>query len=351
MGRTHTDCTSKCHRLNRHQLIERSPRRMFANSGTLPPPRSAREGITTLPFSVRATDIVKHIVNVDSRFRDTPQLNTQSNFYFTLLSPIRNVLRIRITSVEFPNNYYIFTATRKNTTITILYTKAGVSMAATIVIPDGNYNAADMLSILGTAIASNTDLTNLLKLKVTFNGSTGQFTFSSDISFTVDTATGGYDRPFDYGLGYQLGFSRGLHDSIGTGPYTVSSDGCANFAGDNYLFLQINDLNCVTNTVSVYDTSWLQSRRQQHSFSALAKIILRQPKTYMAFDDYAGQHAKEFVFTAPADLTRLHIRVLDAYGEEIGLCTNQFSFSVEVLEVRNLAVYDAIRDSLLSLTD
>jgi hypothetical protein len=41
---------------------------------------------------------------------------------------------------------------------------------------------------------------------------------------------------------------------------------------------------------------------------------------------------------------------MDAYGQIMDLCSSQFSFSVEVLEVRNLALYDAIRDSLLTLT-
>lgn len=321
----------------------------------IPAPRSAREGITTLPFHVRATDVVRHVVSIDSRFRDTPQLNSQSDFYYTLLAPIRNVLRVRITSVEFPNNYYIFSTARKNTTITILYTNAAsVPSAATITIPDGNYNAIEMMDILNTAIASNTDLSTWLNLSVTFNGNNGQFTFTSTSTpsrpFTIDTATGSWDRPFDYGLGYNLGFSRGLHPASSTAPYTVISDGCASFAGDNYFFLQVNDLECVKQTVSVYDSTWLQSRRQQNEFTALAKIVIREPKNYMSFDDYASQHAKEYVFTTPADLTRLRIRVLDAYGQVMDLCMSQLSFSLEILEVRNLAVYDAIRDSLLTLT-
>ncbi len=315
-------------------------------------PRSAREGVTTLPFHVRATDVVRHIVNVDSRFRDTPQLNTQADFYYTLLSPIKNILRVRVSSIEFPNNYYIFTRGRKNTTITILYTNPlAVPTSATITIPDGNYNASDMVAALTAAIASNSDLSTWLGLQVTFNGSNGKFTLNGIKTFTIDTATGGWDRPFDYGLGSQLGFSRGLHVAGALSPpFTVSSDGCANFAGDNYFFLQVNDLECVKQTVSVYDSTWLQSRRQQNEFTALAKVVIREPKNYMSFDDYAGHHAKEFVYTAPADLTRLRIRILDAYGEVLDMCTNQFSFSLEILEVRNMAVYDAIRDSLLTLT-
>ena len=81
-------------------------------------------------------------------------------------------------------------------------------------------------------------------------------------------------------------------------------------------------------------------------FNALAKVVLREPKNYMAFDDYASQHVKEVVFPSPIDLTRLHIQVLDPYGEIMDLCSSQISFSIEVLEVRNASLYNTIRESM-----
>jgi hypothetical protein len=328
--------------------------------------RSAREGITSIPFNVRATDVVRHIVNVDSRFRDTPQITPPSDYYFSLLSPIKNVLRVRITSIEIPNNYLFFTQKRKNVTLTFTY--GGLpATAASITIPDGNYTPDEMVTLLTEAF-SGIDISGMA---VTYNSSTGAFSFTAAAPFAIDTITTaattsstaasaascsanttGWDRPFDYGLGYYLGFSRGLHASFGPveGTYTVTSDACANFSGDHYLFLRVNDYAGVNQTVSVYDSTFLPERRQRNEFTALAKVVLREPKNAVIFDDYAGQHIKEFVFPAPTDLSRLHIQVMDAYGQIMDLCSSQFSFSVEVLEVRNLALYDAIRDSLLTLT-
>ncbi len=42
----------------------------------------------------------------------------------------------------------------------------------------------------------------------------------------------------------------------------------------------------------------------------------------------------------------MRVRVLDPYGEVVDMCTAQFSFSLEVLEIRNPLVYNAVRDSL-----
>ena len=66
----------------------------------------------------------------------------------------------------------------------------------------------------------------------------------------------------------------------------------------------------------------------------------------MTFDDNAGQHTKEVVFNAPRDLLRFHVQLLDDYGDVVDMCSAQFSVSLEVMEVRNPSLFDAVRDSM-----
>jgi hypothetical protein len=66
----------------------------------------------------------------------------------------------------------------------------------------------------------------------------------------------------------------------------------------------------------------------------------------MAFDDYASEHAKEVVFKAPQNISRLHIQILDPYGEEIELVGTNHSISIEILEIQNMTLYNSIRESL-----
>jgi hypothetical protein len=186
-----------------------------------------------------------------------------------------------------------------------------------------------------------TTLTEIFKrehltwLTVSFDPLTGHFSFTGKQKFAIDTTYNSFDRPFDYGLGFNLGLTYACHISIEVNDsWIVTSDQCAYFSGDQYVLLKVNNFECVSHQTG------------DQRIGALAKIVLRDPKNFMTFDDYASQHAKEVTFTAPVDLTRFHIQLYDAYGYLLDMCASQFSFSMEILEVRNSSMYDTIRDSL-----
>lgn len=314
-------------------------------------PTPARGDILSVPFHIRANDVTRHIINVDSRFRDAPNVYSAADFYFGLLSPVRNVLRVRITSVELPNNYFFFTKSRKNVSFRVRYSAGGTDYVRDVTLVDGNYTADgpdgdSMVAVLNAIFATYLPQ---ITLTVSFSIINGSFKFTGSIPFSIDTTWNSKDRPLDYGLGYYMGYTRGVHSSAlnpVTSKYELTSDICAYFSGDNYVFLSLNDFDCVRQTVRTYDTTFLPEKSKPNDFTATAKLIMSQPKNYMVFDDYAGQHIKEVVFPGPVDLTRLRVRLLDAYGDPIDLCSSQFSFSIEVLEVKNMSLYNAIRDSL-----
>jgi len=287
----------------------------------------------SLPLLLRGNDIQRHIISIDSRFRQNPTTSLSSDYYFQLPTAIKNVLRIRMTSLEFPNNYPFFNSERSNVSFRILNISGGSAVSNVLTLPEGNYTAADMESTLRELIQKG----GISWLSVAFNYITGKFDFSGSKYFGVDTTYASLDRPFDYGLGYYLGFSRNIHKALradSSGTFVLSSDYCASFNGDNYFFIKINDYNCVRHATDTTEVN------------ALAKIILRDAKAYMAFDDYASEHAKEVVFKAPQNISRLHVQILDPYGEQIVLVGTNHSFSIEVLEIVNMSLYNSIRESL-----
>ena len=274
-----------------------------------------------IPLELRANDVSRRILSIDSRFRSNPSGSSTSNFYYRLKQPVKNVLRIRVTSIEFPHDYLYFTEHRANVTVRIIYDRADPKTVV-LTIPDGNYTPMELKEQLTTLLAAL-----LPWLTVDYDPNTKRFTFTGTQIFALDTTHESFDRPFDYGLGYYLGFRFKSHVALALADtFVVTSDFCVGIAHDNYVFLKINDYDCVSH------------QTDDQTFTALAKIDLHEHTD--------EEHDKEVVFPNPQDITRLHIQILDAYGDLLDLCGEQFSFSLEILEVKNLSLYNTIRDSL-----
>ena len=281
-----------------------------------------------VPLELRANDITRHIINIDSRFRTNPRVSSTTNFYYRLQAPVKNILRIRVTSVEFPISYFFFTVERKNVTLRFIYDKVAPKTFV-IMIPDGNYTADQMTVAIAAALAASP---NPIGAAVAYDPNTETYTFTATEYFALDTTYESYHRYSDYGLGFYLGFPQKANLAVvsPTDPlsWSVSSSFCANFTGDSYVFLKVNEFDCVS------------QQTEDQAFTALAKIVIGAPCCDR--DD----HSREVVFTSPQDLTRFKIQILDAYGNLLDLCGANVSFSLEVLEVKNLTLYNTVRDSL-----
>jgi hypothetical protein len=287
------------------------------------------------PF--RGGDVSRRIFNIDSRFRQNPDTSTTSNFSIRLVNPIKNAVRVRVVSIEIPNNYHFFNSDRKNVTIAIEY-GTGYETRKLITIDSGNYIASEMEHELNTKLSE----ANIKWLTVSWDNIQGFFCFTGTQDFRLNTAieegTLVFNRKFDYGLGFYLGFQYGKKGGVYDGKeyWTTCSDFYANFAGDNYLLLSVNEFNCV------------QHQMDNGSRNILGKIILREPKNYMVFDDYTSQIAKESIFIAPVSLDTLDIQILDPYCNPVNFQNANVSLSFEVVEIANLSVFNAIRDGMLS---
>ncbi len=324
------------------------PRPMLAMAGATPSPQTVTAGAPTasatdIPADLRANDIRRYVLHVDSRFRESPSQSTAGDFYLRPLAPLKNVLRVRVVSVEMPYSYPFFTQRRRNVRFDVwdLSGAPAPPVVIPIAIPAGNYTPSGLVSAVNAALTA----AGVTWLTVTYAAEENRYTFTSTrLNWTLDMTAGdtNWDRPFDYGLGYYLGVPRAVVDISGVTTYTPP--GCAVIGGDNYLFLKMNDFDCIHQPVSyVTPTSALSN----HEFTALAKIRLRADRNAVAFDDYAGQVLKEVVFFSPRDIPRLHVQVLDAYGEVVDLCTAEFSVALEVLEIQNVTLFDSMRNSIM----
>lgn len=316
-------------------------------SRTRPGPSTLIDQSDPIPLELRANDVVRHVVNIDSCFRERSTGSTSADFMYPLLNPVRNVLRVRVLSVEYPVGVPLFTMARRRTTLRILFRDlSGVLMGIPLVVPDGNYTMGEMVTALNDEIATAISAGELpFPIVVSYVESTRRFVFTAasptGIRFGVDTIWGGWDREYDYGLGYYMGFHRGLHAarSDSSGNWIVTGGHCADFTGDKYVFLRINDYRGVRHYVNTMATDPGVNKWNYNEVVATTKIRLGSANGPKVIDN-------EVVFPTPINVGRIRVQVLDRYGEIVDLCGLPLSLSLEVLEVRNSSMYNMVRDGL-----
>jgi len=311
-------------------------------------------------------NIRTHVINIDSRFRDD-ETQLPTDFLYKFQRPIKNIVSIRISSIEFPNTYYTFSKTRGNTSFTlfgITTTQNTTNLVGKVItIPDGNYDPVDMTNVLNALIAIAFPIAGI---EVGFNINTGLISFSSKTSqFAIDFEKGEHlsflPRSFDRCLGYSLGFRvPNLLIPSGDGKTTtqyipstlnnlvnstsqvnpVPGSRCcyqgicmADTIDNNYLFITLNpDWKVVINQAP--------DRSQHFSF---CKFIMTAPKGGVLYDNGSNTITKEYWFHQPTNIVSFPVRVSDPYDQLINLNGMDFSFTLELKEILNASLYETMR--------
>ena len=320
---------------------------------------------------ISSNDLRKRIINIDSRFRQD-LMAPSTDFLYRFDNPYKNVIRVRVASVEIPNMYYTFTSQQYgNTSFKISsYDYNGVLRQATITIRDGNYSAVDLLteiqsklhteflipygiyvdiypdpiqiktifSILGTVNTPPSGTTPTWPPTVfTWSSINATYTTKAPSPFSLDFSVPRLRlRPYNNGLGFHLGFRQNAYTAttpgITAGSYMVKSESCIDVIGDMYCFLAVDDFNTVS------------QQTLENSFECLAKIVIREEKGNAIYDDGSTFLTNDVIFPSPIDLKTLRIQLRDPYGNIIDLNDMNFSFSLEITEVMNVKLYEFYRN-------
>jgi hypothetical protein len=219
-----------------------------------------------------------------------------------------------------------------------------------ITIPEGNYSTipgeqSSLLYVVQTLIrnaylpfqtsgALPVDPT----ITLTLNTSTGHVSFtsaSSGVKFALDFRGSPYDhRTYDWGLGYNLGFSQKAYltpDTFFTGSAIIDIIGAA------YVFFQLDNIEPIQHYTP-----------EKNVISAFAKLIMTGDKNSIVYDDGSSFITKEYRFQQPTDFFLIHPRIVDTYGDLVDLNGKNYSFTLELEEVTNLGAYKQFRDNALS---
>jgi hypothetical protein len=277
------------------------------------------------------SDVKTTVINIDSRFRENWQASSSTDFLIKLPRTYKNAITLRLSSVELPNTWYTFSAARGNTSFYL----NGVLKT----IPDGNYTTTlaltNALNIAGTGVFTSTyNITAPSKITLTgaspFTIKFGSATTCGNTSATNPPSSSSL-LPYDSGLGYQLGFTGNVY----SGSNTYTAEYVLDTMRDNYVFLQLPELEMMMDAHS-YGNS---------SIKAFAKIVVDKGKNTLVYDNGANTVSKLINFAQPTNISTLRVKLVDAYGLPINLMAD-FSFTLEVQEVVNAKLYETYRNNL-----
>jgi hypothetical protein len=280
-------------------------------------------------------------LSVDSRFADQNYGNPPdtSDFMIRLPEPIKNVMRIRLSSIEIPPVEYTFSVEKGNVAGTLVVPATGTFPFS---IPEGNYSATGLAAVLQTSLnTASTGFTCVLDPisgRIVIQNSAGDFTLnfgSTDINVC--------SRKTHWGLGYFLGFRVPFVES--SGPVsTMRSITSVAFKAVGYAAPLISQ-----NTyylMQIQTPELLETIRHRvegnAAIPAFAKIILKNNGYGIDMDDNSNDVWKEFTFLAPTNISQLRIKLLDPFGVPIRLTTTDWSATFELTEVVNSHTYETL---------
>lgn len=304
---------------------------------------------------INSNDLRKRILNIDSRFRADMATST-TDFSYKLQYPYKNIIRIRVASVEIPNMFYTFTSLN-NTFLIKAYDINNIVRIVQITIQEGNYTSDELITFIQEQIDINLIEQYGIFINVSLNIINAKITFThngvANIPVTTSTIPTQSAKPFIlefptsnkscfyYGLGYNLGFrSKSVKATLSKPSsvtptittYHIISPACIDVVGITYMFLDVNDLYTV------------EHKTNDNYIQALAKIIIREDKHTVINDDGGSFLSNEIIFNSPTDLSTLRVRLLDPCGNVIDLCGLNFAFSLEITQVLNTRLYDFYRN-------
>ena len=144
--------------------------------------------------------------NFNSCFRHNYYTSSSTDFQYLLPCEIKNVVSLRLASIEIPNVWYLFSHKQKNNTFSICVKLNGIIEKYNIVIHDGNYDNESLQDYLNNTFFYQSGLDNLLKY---IRFSIDPFNFKTKFEI-ID------DMDIDCSLTFSLAFIEDINDNIET---------------------------------------------------------------------------------------------------------------------------------------
>jgi hypothetical protein len=268
-------------------------------------------------------------LNLNSCFRHNYFQSNPCDFLYMIPVEIKNILSIRLVSIEIPNAWYLFSHIQKNNMFQVEVHVNKKLYFYDIVIPDGNYDVDSLQHFLNTTYFYESSLDTYLKyiifsidpynlktrFEVTQENDFDDFRFS--LKF-VDNINQNRMNTCGWILGFRLANYLDIEEKI-------QSEGLFDGGGDRYIYVAINDFQYNNNSLNnvCFDKSILNE-------DIIAKIPMVNGKLSLIVSDDNNPLAKIRRYTGPVNISKLHIKILDKFGTIIDLNNMDFSLTFEL---------------------
>lgn len=305
-----------------------------------------------------STRLITKCLTVDTRFREDYFSSSSSDLYIQLPQKLSRVVSMQLSALELPmtfygimqaygNNFLYLTATYyvdgdgvMTTTITPATETATDTFSLTI--PDGNYNAQDLITTINNLLApTESDGVTLLypdsafsyiqftldvttsgsgtaKVYVQNTGAKADAVASFRMDFTADVEGQSRDVDLSSTLAWNLGFRKRLYD----GNTFYASETTIEPTTIRYVYLVVDDFN---HSVNQHFMTAYQSQSQLNA-NILARIALRGAYFTMIMENTLNLVTEPRKYFGPVDITKLHIQLIDDRGRVVPMNSADYAF-------------------------
>jgi len=267
-------------------------------------------------------------LNLNTYFRSNYYASDPCNFQYIIPSEIKNVVSLRLASIEIPNSWYLLSKVKGNNTFQIETNKNGALKTFDIVIPDGNYDNNTLADYLNsTYFFDSGTTTELVYIEYIIDPYSSKSKFQltgvypSNFCFTLKFNPGSANNTvstFGWVIGYRLGSYKTITSS-------VESEGLFDGGGDRYVYVSLEDYQKNNNILNMvcFDDSIMEK-------NIIAKIPMVDGKLSLIVDDNTAPLSKIRRYNGPVNLRNLYIRILDQFGQVVDLNNMDYSFTLEL---------------------
>ena len=283
---------------------------------------------------------INQTIILNSLYREDYLSSLSTDFNITLPNHFKNVLSIRLSSLQLPNVIYCISNNNNNNSLYISEDILG-GVKGIVIIPDGNYDYITFATLLQTEINTQLITSNFV---VTTDSATQKITITNNINtftmnFIVKELVSGVSSEYIINKNYKqlhcinditelykkLGWLMGYRKSLYKDEKSYTSEGIYNGSFTEYIYFILNDFNNSQsqNIIGMFSKSTIGN-------NILAMIPLNANSFHICFDNGADFIEKKREYFGPVNIQKLKIQLLNQYGEILNLNSMDFSFSLEL---------------------